>query len=64
MPILGFFIEALEGWGLTRISSWLSSIFKSTPQKDEDKVHEVEVKVSSMSQSAIDDQLRTKWTRD
>jgi hypothetical protein len=32
MPGLVWIIEALEGWGLTRIAAWLSSLFRSKPR--------------------------------
>ena len=62
MPILAWIFEALEEWGITRVFSWLSSFFKSTPQKDEDKAHAIENKVSGLSDDDAVKRVRDSLT--
>jgi hypothetical protein len=63
MPGLVWIIEALEGWGLTRIAAWLPSLFRVTPQKQEDKVHAIENDIAGKSDGSVDSELRSKWER-
>lgn len=56
-------LEALEGWGITRVFRWLASFFRRTPQKDMEKAHEVENKVAGLGDAAVDSELRSKWER-
>ena len=58
-----WFLEALEGWGITSAFRWLASFFRRTPQKDMEKAHDAEDKVAGMADAAVDSQLRSKWER-
>jgi hypothetical protein len=56
-------ISSLEQYGISKAIGWFISLFRSTPQKDMEKAHEVENKVVSMSDNVVSAELRNKWTR-
>ena len=59
MFIIAWIFEALEGWGITKLFSSVSSYFRNTPQKDEDKVHEVENNIKDLSTADLDKRVQS-----
>ena len=64
MPFIAWIFEALESWGISKLVGWIASRFRRTPEKDMKESHDVEIDTNRLSDAAVDDRLRNKWSRD